>query len=97
MCVLETGTRGFSGVCMAKALCDSPVSGSVITLDVLPNNVPMYWNCRADHDGKHTRQELLSAWPEELKRMVFIQGDTVFSLRHLGLLRVNFAFLDALY
>lgn len=32
---------------------------------------------------------------EELRRIVFLQGDTTNTLRHLGVERVNFAFLDA--
>lgn len=94
--ILETGTaRGFSAVCMARALLDAKRQGVVITLDVLPHNTPMYWNCIDDHDGKKTRQELLSHWPEELAHIVFIQGWTRQQLHRTGLLRVHFAFLDA--
>ena len=43
--ILETGTaRGFSSLCMAKALQDSAKEGKIITLDPLPHHVKMYWN-----------------------------------------------------
>lgn len=94
--VLETGTaRGFSALCMARAVLDSGSCGFVITVDFLPHNIPMIWNCIDDHEGIKTRQELLSRWPEELDRVVFIQGRTKTQMRRIGLSRVHFAFLDA--
>ena len=92
----ETGTaRGFSALCMSKALIDSSVGGEVVTLDVLAHNSPMIWNCIDDHDGPRTRQQLLSAWPEQLGRVVFIQGWIKSQLQRIGLSRIHFAFLDA--
>ena len=94
--VLETGTgRGFSALCMAKAMIDSDASGHVVTVDVLPHNTPMIWNCIDDHDGLKTRHELLSRWPHELGRVIFIQGRTKTQIPRIGLSRVHFAFLDA--
>lgn len=94
--VLETGTaRGFSALCMARAMIDATVSGAVISLDVLPHNIRMYWNCIDDLDGKKSRAELLAPWPAESARVIFLQGDTSNSLAHLGITRINFAFLDA--
>lgn len=94
--ILETGTaRGFSAVCMAKALIDSNVAGKIISLDILPHNSAMFWNCIDDHEGKKTRQELLAAWEQELQHIVFIQGWTKEQLNRTGLSRIHFAFLDA--
>lgn len=92
----ETGTaRGFSSLCMAKAMIDARIGGQVVSLDILPHNTPMIWNCIDDYEGRKTRQQLLARWPEELGRVIFIQGWTASQLRKTGLVRVNFAFLDA--
>ncbi len=45
--ITETGTaRGFSALCMAKALEDSKICGKIITFDVLPHNHKMYWKVK---------------------------------------------------
>ena len=95
--ILETGTaRGFSAMCMAKALNDTPgIIGKIITIDLLPVDTPMYWNIIDDHEKKKTRNELLSQWPEELNKIKFIRGKTNTVLKNLKIKRVNFAFLDA--
>ena len=37
--ILETGTaRGFSSVCMSKAITDCKLDGEINTIDILPNN-----------------------------------------------------------
>lgn len=95
--IIETGTaRGFSALCMAKALNDSKFEGTICTVDVLPHNNKIFWNCASDHlKGKQTRQELLSDWIELVDRyIIFIQGYTRYILPKLGLPRINFAFLD---
>ena len=93
---LETGTaRGFSALCMAKAMEDSGVDGYIVSLDVLPHRRAMYWNCIDDAEQAKTRAELLARWPALLERVIFIQGDTRSSLPKIGLERVHFAFLDA--
>lgn len=94
--VLETGTaRGFSALCMAKALVDGGRDGMVITLDSLPHDEVMYWNCVDDWDGPSSRSQLLALWPEELRRTVFVQGWTRRQLVRLGISRIGFCFLDA--
>lgn len=94
--ILETGTaRGYSSICMSKALNDHKVNGKIYTIDILPNNTKMYWNCIEDHDGKKTRFELLSQWEKELKNIIFIEGTTKKKLKNIDLKRINFAFLDA--
>lgn len=94
--ILETGTaRGFSAVCMAKALKDGNHPGTIITVDTLPHHTPMYWNCINDHKGVNTRQDLLKNYEGLLSRIVFLQGKTDAVLPKLGLKRINMAFLDA--
>ena len=94
--VLETGTaRGFSALCMAKALSDSGVSGAIVTIDVLPHLKPQIWNCIDDHEGRKTRADLLSPWSSLTRSVLFLQGDTLRLVERVGLPRINFAFLDA--
>lgn len=94
--ILETGTaRGFSALCMAKALEDANVEGRIITVDVLSHLKRQIWNCIDDHDGLKSRAEILAPWSDLLRKIIFIQGDTLYTLPRLGLDRINFAFLDA--
>jgi predicted O-methyltransferase YrrM len=97
--IVETGTaRGFSAVCLAKALADSGASGKIATFDVLPHDVPIYWNCVRDADGRRTRAELLAAYGELLDRyVVFHRGDTRQALRRIAFPRVHFAFFDSVH
>jgi predicted O-methyltransferase YrrM len=94
--ILETGTaRGFSSLCMAKALHDMKRSGSVVTIDRLPHKIPIFWNCIDDLDGKKTRQELLFPWQSLVERyLVYLEGDSRELLPRLGMQRINVAFLD---
>ena len=94
--ILETGTaRGFSALCMAKAIQDAGVDGRVVTFDVLPHLNRQYWNCIDDAQGKKSRAELLSRWPELTRMITFIHGDTLMMMPRVGHDRINFAFLDA--
>jgi predicted O-methyltransferase YrrM len=94
--VLETGTaRGYSTLCLARALADAGMSGHVVTVDLLPHNTRFYWNCIDDHDGEKSRQELLQAYGDLTRRIVFVEGATGAELKRLGLSHIAFAFLDA--
>ena len=70
--IIETGTaRGFSAMCMAKALSDSEFEGSICTLDVLPHYKRMFWNCISDHSkGSQTRHDLLGDWADLSERYI---------------------------
>jgi len=94
--ILETGTaRGFSSLCMAKALNDKNRSGKIYTFDIIPNNEKIYWNCIDDFDGKKTREELLVKNKKLLKYIEFIHGDSLKKLKKLSIDRIHFSFLDA--
>ena len=95
--IFETGTaRGFSSLCMSKAMHDKKYPGVILTFDVLPHSVPMYWNCITDHTlGVLTREKLLEPWKELLQDyIIFHQGDTRVELQKVKVGRINFAFLD---
>jgi len=95
--IIETGTaRGFSALCMAKALEDSKICGKIITFDVLPHNHKMYWNCIDDNNGKKTRRELLKPYHNLTEKYIFFhQGNTKIELPKLQTDRIHFAFLDS--
>ena len=95
--IFETGTaRGFSAICMAQALRDAGRAGTILTVDVLHAERPIYWNSIADADGPRTRLELLAPWSGLVEdHIVFLRGDVGVALEQLGLARIHFGFLDA--
>jgi len=96
--VFETGTaRGFSSICMSRAIIDSKINGNIFTIDIIPNDKKFYWNFIDDHYSKKTRQDLLSSWPEEYKNINFICGPSRFVLNKIKTNRINFAFIDAMH
>ena len=94
--IIETGTaRGFSSVCMAKALSDSDSSGKILTFDLISNEKEMFWNSVDDLEGQQTRLGLLKPWANLVEKfIVFIEGDSRETLKSCSVSRVNFAFLD---
>jgi predicted O-methyltransferase YrrM len=94
--VVETGTaRGFSALCMAKALHDSNREGLIVTCDILPHFNKMIWNCIDDHDGPKSRAEILEPWRYlASKYILFHQGYAKIELPKIQFDRVHFAFLD---
>lgn len=94
--ILETGTaRGFSALCMARALSDHQNNGRILTYDLLPHRKPIYWNVIDDHDGKKSREELLAPWKDLMRQhIVFVEGDTRITLDSVHLDHIDFAFLD---
>ena len=94
--IIETGTaRGFSTLCMAKALQDQKVEGKIVTIDPIPHNMRMYWNCIDDLDSAKSRVELLGDYIDLINRYIlFIEGKTEDTLDNIELSRIHFAFLD---
>ena len=96
--VVETGTaRGFSSLCMAKALFDSEYDGKICTIDIIPHDKKIFWNSISDHQyGKITRGQLLKDWSNLIERYIFfIKGTSKDVLKKHEILRIHFAFLDA--
>ena len=51
--IVETGTaRGFSSICMSRALLDLNKNGKIFTIDILPHDIKMIWNCPKDLQQK---------------------------------------------
>lgn len=94
--IIETGTaRGFSSLCMARALADARQPGTIVTFDILPHDQPMYWNCIDDHECQKSRRELLLPWQELCEKILFVNISAIEGLQHIAVPSVGFAFLDA--
>ena len=94
--IVETGTaRGFSSICMAKALDDTNQNGKIYTFDILPHRKKMFWNNVDDLNGKQTREELLNNWKTlSDKYIIFVNDFAHTAIKSLNFKRINFAFLD---
>lgn len=94
--IFETGTaRGFSSIIMAKALRDANAQGKIVTFDILPHNIPMYWNSIDDHDGPRSRKALLAPWADLAEcYILFVEGDSRINLSRVSADNIGFAFLD---
>ena len=97
--IVETGTaRGFSALCMAKALADAGATGKIVSFDVLPHDAAILWNCIRDAEGPRTRADLLHDYAELIERyLVFHRGDTTIELAKMSFPRVHVAFLDSVH
>lgn len=96
--IFETGTaKGFSSICLSKALIDQNAKGKILSIDVVPHNIKRYWNVIDDSKGKKTREELLSNWQNECKNIKFITGNISNIIKNLKLERINFAFIDSIH
>jgi|TARA_B100000787_G_C16186391_1_gene294908 predicted O-methyltransferase YrrM len=97
ICIVETGTsRGFSSLCMAKALKDANIKGKIYTIDIIPNSKKFYWNCIDDLEGKKTRLDLLSKWSDLIENyIIFLEGNANKVIKSINMKRFHFAFLDA--
>ena len=95
--ILDIGTaRGFSSLCMAKALDDKKHRGRIFTFDILPNRIPFFWNSYTDlSKGQMSRLELLQPWIKLVnKYLIFFSTATFNSLRVVDIPNINFAFID---
>ena len=96
--ILETGTaRGFSSLCMVKALKDNKRKGTIHTVDIISNDIPIYWNSIKDEEGKHIRKDLFknTEYYELFDYIKCYTGKTLEVLNSINIKRFHFAFLDA--
>ncbi len=95
--ILDIGTaRGFSAICLAKALKDFSQQGNIFTFDIIPNRVPFYWNSATDIiHGPLSRMVLLNKWQELVNDYIlFFSTATFNSLRVVDIPKIHFAFVD---
>lgn len=89
---LEVGTaKGFSAAVLESAGRDSRCAG--ISIDVLPHEDRMVWNCRTDKYGPRSRRELLEKEIDSMN-VVFIQGYSKDVLKRLYAENLGLIFLD---
>lgn len=94
--IVEIGTaKGFSAICMAKALFDNKYPGKIYTFDIIDHSQKVYWNNIYDLNGKTSRRELLTKWEELVsKYIIFISGCSHLNLKRIFFNRIHFAFID---
>lgn len=94
--ILETGTaRGFSSICMARAIADGGGLGKITTVDVLDDGKKRYWSSISDYAGKFSRRQLLQPWENLRARIDFVTGRSPGALDTIPNRRWHFVFLDS--
>lgn len=95
--VFEVGTaKGFSSLCMSKALDDSKINGNIFTCDIIPHNKKIFWNCISDTDNKKkTRLDIIGKWSNLVDKIYFFHGTCKKAQDKNNFERINFAFIDA--
>lgn len=94
--IWEIGTaRGFSSLCMAKALSDHDANGAIVTFDA-PHDNKQFWNCIVDLTrGSFSRRILLAPWRNLIEDyIIFIQGFRQITMPKVRAQRIHFAFPD---
>ena len=95
--VVEIGTaRGFSSICMSKAINDANINGKIITIDIIPNDQKIYWNCIDDLESKKSRKDLLKNWPKELNN-IFFNWPKLLCFKKDLFDRIHFAYIDGMH
>lgn len=101
--IIDVGTaRGFSAVCMAKALLDAKLENShIYTIDPIPHDKPISWHVQkqADTDPamgtQLTRAELLKEFePSLLDKITFLSDSSGQVLSEWNDGPIEFAFID---
>ena len=94
--IVETGTaKGFSSICMAKALSENKCFGKIYTFDLIEHNNKYRWNNICDLDDLVSREEMLKDWKYLIDEfIVFISGFSHINLKNIHFGRINFAFID---
>jgi hypothetical protein len=97
--IVDTGTaRGFSALCLARALADAGATGKIASFDVLPHETPMFWNGIHDADGPRSRAQLLAPYAGLVEPyVIFHRGNSSRTLQRIAFPRVHFAFLDSVH
>jgi len=90
---LDIGTaKGFSALCLAWAIADADVRGTVVTVDVIDPHGRIFRNSVADLGGLKTLYELLSDWPESTHIEAHKCPGVLWLEKHPE--RIHFAFVD---
>lgn len=91
--VLDVGTaKGFSALCMARALEDAGQPGTITSVDVLDPQARVRRNTVVEVDSLRTLYEIVAPWPEARRvRFVCAKGENWLMMNPE---RVHFAFVD---
>lgn len=91
--VLDIGTaKGFSALCMQRAIMESGSDGEVTSIDVIDPSAEVVRNTVGEVNGLVTLYDLLLPWPEaSFIKFLWGKGENWFVVNRK---RVNFAFVD---
>ncbi len=94
--IFETGTsRGFSSIIMSYVLNKLDKEYCIDTLDLIPHDIKIYWNCISDvKNGKVSRRILLCKYSDYLEKINFINGISSTIIKTIEVDKIDFAFLD---
>lgn len=94
--IFETGTaKGFSSTLMSFCAFNKKINYELHTIDMIPNNVKIYWNSISDtKNGKINRASLLKDYEMYLEKINYHAGNSRRILKKLNIEKINFAFLD---
>lgn len=93
--ILDFGTaRGFSAIVMAEALMRNNSRVTVFTFDILPHEVPMFWNSPSDYGGPKSRREIWDELGVDTE-VICVEGPITSSLPRLKNWNVLVAFIDS--
>ena len=101
--ILEFGTgRGYGAACMAQALLDAGLAGTVWTIDILPPTKPQEWPIDEGDGPKLKQLTLQQVWTKHLspnvtERIRCLTGDSMSIMKgwhRRGLPQIDFCFID---
>jgi predicted O-methyltransferase YrrM len=92
--ILDIGTaKGFSALCLAWAIHDSGLRGTVVSCDVIDPAARVRRNTVAEVDGLRTLAETVRPWRDDLEIVSFVRATGV-EVLEANPERINFAFVD---
>ena len=96
--IFETGTaKGFSTFCMSETLDHLSIKNCrIFTCDLMPHNIPSFWDLPSDALGKLSRSQLMEKYGKSTQKYaIYLECSSRNAMSILNLQRINFAFLDA--
>lgn len=94
--IVETGTaKGFSSICMAKAIYDTEVKAQIFTFDLIGHSKKSIWNNISDIHGPISRKEMIHKWRYLSDNYIhFISGYSHLNIKNFNFNNIDFAFID---
>ena len=97
--IMEIGTaKGFSALCMSKALSNKKKEGIIISNDIIHNQSKRHWNDTEDLNGKVSRDSFIRDNYNDLRSKIMFLSCTSFNLPHIvDLPEIDIWFFDGVH